>query len=415
MEYELKDESIVAIIGGGPAGVSCSIRLITQARKVAKRVRVILLEGKDFERHYNQCVGVLSPPFEEILEERLNVVLPSQLIKREISAYNLHANNNEILLYSSKKLAPTYVVRRVMFDRFLLDYAQKLGVEIINSRATGIEFFKDEIRVYHESGYIKAHIVVGAFGMDEGMLSTFEEGTSGRYKRPSKFLKSFITKIHVDKDFIDNRLGNIIYAYIFPNSIPNIEFGAITPKEDHIDINIAGEKVTSKDMDLFIDLPEVKDHIPKIKKEELSYFEGKFPIARAKNPFGDRYVIVGDATGWLRPFKGKGINTAIITGISAADIIIRYGFSEKSLKKYADICEEFIKDYHFGNFIRHTTHLLARCNLFYYIIELAKSDKIIYDALFNSVSAHESFKNILKDILSIDIIKNLIRIKKYKR
>ena len=411
MGYKLENGSVVVIIGGGPAGVSCGIRLCREARKINKSIKIIILEGKDFEKHYNQCVGVLSPPFEDLLKDELGISLPQVLIKRRISAYNLHSNSNEILLKGDKDLKPTYVIRRVMFDRFMLNYAKSLGIEVINSRATGIEFFDEEVRVYHESGYLKAALVIGAFGMDEEMFSVFERATSGRYRRPPKFLRSFITKIHMDKDFIENRLGDIIYAYIFPNSIPNIEFGAITPKEDHIDINIAGESVTSKDLDQFLDLPEVRDHIPEIDKERLSYFEGKFPTATAKNPFGNRYVILGNATGWLRPFKGKGINTAIITGINAADVIVRYGFSEAAFKEYVNKCKEFMKDYYFGSFVRHLTRFLTKTNLFFYLIELAKNDKIVYEALFNAVSAHKPFKEILKSLVNPGLIKSMLRVR----
>ena len=60
----LEDGQSVAIIGGGPSGAACAITLKNLAAEMGKEIDVILYEGKEFsgEPHYNQCVGVLSPP-----------------------------------------------------------------------------------------------------------------------------------------------------------------------------------------------------------------------------------------------------------------------------------------------------------------------------------------------------------------
>src|SRR5512134_3788194 len=105
-------------------------------------LRVVLYEGKDFERHYNQCIGVLSPPIEEILRGGLGVELPFEIFKRQIYGYRLHAGGKEILLVGPPRGGATYAVRRVMFDRFLLSCAEKEGVEVQRTRVTGINFPK---------------------------------------------------------------------------------------------------------------------------------------------------------------------------------------------------------------------------------------------------------------------------------
>src|SRR3989304_9879795 len=130
----------VAIIGGGPAGCATAIRLVHLSRKQDLGLRVVLFEGKDFERHYNQCAGVLSPPIEELLQCRLDIELPYEIFKRQIYGYRLHAGGKEILLVGPHSSSATYAVRRVMFDRFLLSCAEREGVEGYRSRVTGIDF-----------------------------------------------------------------------------------------------------------------------------------------------------------------------------------------------------------------------------------------------------------------------------------
>ncbi len=397
----------VGIIGGGPAGSSCALRLLKNAEERPINIKVNIFEGKEFGTHHNQCVGVLSPPLEEILLKELDLSLPYEIIKRQIFGYRLHSDGNEILLVGEDKTGPTYTVRRGELDRFLLEEAIKRGANFFKTRVTDIEFVntgrRREVRIYTESGFFKADVVVGAFGLDEAMLGVFERKTP--FRRPGKSLKTFITKIYTERRFIERNLGNIIYAFLFPHSIPNIEFGAITPKRDYVIVNIAGKNVNSHDLDTFLELREVVEHLPPFKKEELDYFSGSFPTSPAKNTFGDNYVIVGDATGWLRSFKGKGINTAIITGIKAADTISKRGFSHADFRYYHDECMKLLKDFHAGNSIRLFTKIICRLHLMNPIIELAKVDPILYDALFNAVSGHETFGEIFKKISSPDVMR----------
>ena len=63
----------VLIVGGGPAGSSCALSLMRMARQAGRKVEVVLFEHKHFGAHYNQCMGVLSPPIREILDRRLGL------------------------------------------------------------------------------------------------------------------------------------------------------------------------------------------------------------------------------------------------------------------------------------------------------------------------------------------------------
>ena len=79
-DCRLHDGSTVVIIGGGPGGAACAIRLLRGADERKLRLRVLIFEGKDFNVHANQCVGVLSPPIEAVLADELDVRLPHTLI-----------------------------------------------------------------------------------------------------------------------------------------------------------------------------------------------------------------------------------------------------------------------------------------------------------------------------------------------
>jgi flavin-dependent dehydrogenase/ribosomal protein S18 acetylase RimI-like enzyme len=419
-DCRLHNGSTVVIIGGGPGGAACAIKLLQLADARSLRLRVLIFEGKDFNVHANQCVGVLSPPIEEVLARDLDVHLPRELIKRQIFGYRLHGIHENVLLTGHgahggqlEHGLATYAVERAHFDRFLLDRARELGAEVIESRVTGIEFVRgsdlDEVRIYSESLYQRADVVVGAFGLDEAMLSVFEDVTvhEGRgFERPTKWLKSYLTTIETTARFQTEKLGHIVHAFLVPPRCPRIEFGAITPKGDHILVNIAGEQVSSCDLDLFLQLPEVQALLPGFDPTAINYYEGRFPSSPARGACGHRYVLVGDATGWLRPFKGKGINTAIITGIRAAETMLEHGVSARAFENYRRACADLFGDYRYGVLVRRLMLLGARVFLDP-MIDVGKVDPLMYDALFDSVSGHDSYRNIIGRSLNPRLVRRV--------
>ncbi|MBU0517956.1 hypothetical protein KJ564_03345 [bacterium] len=389
----LRDGSFVAIVGGGPSGAGCALALLKMAAQKGIRLNVIVYEGKVFEKstHYNQCVGVLSPPIIEILRDELDVDFPQELTQRIIDGYVLHGSKRAIILKDEGSGA--VAVRRVAFDEYLLKEAENRGAIIVHSRVTNIEMHQDCVRIYSESGNLKADLVVGAFGLDDGTGKIFERDTT--YRQP-RFLDSIVTKIHPGMDFM-NSYGNFIQAFL--PAIKEIEFGAATPKWNHLTINIAGSHINTNHMDQFLQLSEVSHVLPPSNlwdAEELDYFKGRFPIGIAKGFYGDRFVTLGDAAGMVRPFKGKGVNSGIITGIKAAQVMMTVGISGKAFNQYHRMCSNIVNDLPYGKILRQLTHTMARLNLIDPILEMAKTNEAVGKVLFDCVSAHESLKNIYR-------------------
>ena len=82
----------VVIIGGGPGGTACALALHRMAAEMGRDIRLSIVEGKQFvgEMHYNQCVGVLSPPLPDLLNEKLGVRFPYRLCRNQITSYIIH-------------------------------------------------------------------------------------------------------------------------------------------------------------------------------------------------------------------------------------------------------------------------------------------------------------------------------------
>jgi len=402
----LKNEDVVVIIGGGPAGTSCAIKLKKLAIQKGINPRIIIYEGKLFEKksYYNQCLGVLSPPLEKIMEEDLGVPFPAQIIQKKISGYYIHSENNVLKLAGEH--APSYACRRVEFDAYLFQKAKESGIEAFAARVTDLDFIPDGVMVYSESNNIKADVVVGAFGLDDGMAKTFERMTS--YCQP-KFLSSIVTKIHPGNKGMEE-FGNYIHAFL-PSSLSRVEFGAITPKGNHLSTNIAGKDIDSNMMDKFLTLSCVRGALPSQTERilpSLYYFKGKFPTLPAGNSIGDRYIMIGDAAGLNRPFKGKGINSAIITGIIAAEVMMNHGISKAAFQNYLRDCRMLTEDIPYGKALRFFTNLGSRHRLLDSVLEVAKKEKKLKRALFNIVSGQETYKNIWKETRSLKLFFRII-------
>ena len=402
----LHDNQTVVIIGGGPAGTSCAINLKRLAQRRGLNIKVIIYESKVFQGkpQYNQCVGVLSPPIANILEEELEVPFPHHLVQREINTYVLHSDNRQINLVSENEIS--YAVRRVNFDNYMMEEALKRGVEVIKSRVTNVEFGRDKVMVYSETDNRVADVVVGAFGSDAGTAQAFESVTG--YRQP-QFLNSIVTKVYTDEKFMKD-FGNYIHAFL--PSMRKIEFGGITPKRNHLTINIAGEDVSFEWMDKFLRYPPVRKLLPpdfKVEDQEHSFHKGRFPVHPARNLFGDRYIMIGDASGLIRPFKGKGVNAACLGGLEAARIMIEQGISKSAFKIYLRSFDNVTQDILYGKLLRWLAIQSANTGVLDGVIDLAGREEVLRRALFNCVSAHKPFKKIMAETAGFNILMKLAR------
>ncbi|MFH0777015.1 MAG: hypothetical protein V2A71_00145 [Candidatus Eisenbacteria bacterium] len=400
----LKNGQRVAVIGAGPAGASAALTLRRVAAHRNIRLDVSLFEGKRFGEHHNQCLGVLSPPLLSVLKENLGIELPESLIQRYVRGYVLASSSREILLDCPPASEASHAVRRVELDAFLLGRVEQSGVSVVRSRVSDIEIGRDEVVVFSESGNCCVDAVVGAFGLDRSMAAVFRKRTS---YRPPLSLETIVAKIHpADLERIEGLLSDRIYAYLPP--VRGVEFGALVPKGNHIAVIVAGKDVRSADMDSFLELPEVARLLPRgARKSE--YFKGSFPLGLASGTFGHRYVITGDAAGLVRPFKGKGINTAILTGRLAALTMLDGGVSASALRSFHDECRDLRADVAYGRFMRRLAILTSNYSSVSRVISLAEKDPRIREALFDCVSGNRSFRDIVRRNLRFSVALPLAR------
>jgi flavin-dependent dehydrogenase len=380
------------------------------AAELGREIQITIIEGKQFtgEMHYNQCVGVISPPLPELLYERLGVRFPYRLCRSQICSYIIHTAREQIQLDDEEQ--PSNALRRVQYDAYMLDAVKQRGISVIPARAYDLEFHDDHVVVYTDNSPFEAQVVVGAFGMDEGSSAMFNRLTS---YQPPQALSSIVTKYHPKQEAMD-AFGPIIHAFLPAN--PRIEFGGVTPKGNHLTINIAGAKVDADLMMTFLSQPEVQAVLPDLDDEsgftleDLQFYKGRFPCSQARGYYGDRYVLVGDAAGLVRAFKGKGISSAVLTGIRAAETILQHGISEHAFyDHYCAMNKDITQDLPYGKAMRYFTIFLAHYRLLDPVLRAARQNPLLQSALFDAVSAHAPYRQVIQQSLHLSIIWAVIR------
>jgi len=395
----LQDGATAVVIGGGPAGCSVALMLLRLGRESGKRFKVRLFEPKHFGMHYNQCLGVLSHPLLDILRDDFDIKLPDSMIQRRISGYELLTSRDRIVLEEGEE--DTLAVRRVEFDKYLLKAAGEAGAEIVRSRVTALELNPDGVNIFSEGEHTRADVVFGCFGLDPGMITALRRHS---FYRPPRVIETLITKYDCDAELLagfDNRIQT------FLPRLEGVEFAAITPKARHASVVLAGRRVSLAQLGHFLDLPQVKRFLPR----DFSIgdvFKGSFPGSPARHYFEDRFVAVGDAAGMIRPFKGKGINSAVITGGIAACTAVKHGISRRAFRNYQIECNFIIRDYPYGRFVRFMAKLLSKKLSLGPVIRYAGRNEEFRWALTKSISGGATYRDIVLRCLRPDIALGLL-------
>jgi len=406
----LSDGGRVVIIGGGPAGVACGLACLRLAKVSGLRIAVTIVEGKEFdeERQYNQCLGVLSPPLPALLEHELELPFPWHLSRGEIREYVLRSEHEQLAL--SDEHFPSVALRRVQFDAYMLQAARERGVQVLPARAVDLEFHEQGVVVYTDSAPLEGEVVVGAFGLDDGSAAMFERHTP--YRRPQS-LDTLVTKYHPGEEGMAH-FGPRIHAFLPVD--PRIEFAAVTPKGNHLSIALAGRQVDSSLMRHFLTQPGTRSCLPALERagewdaNDLRFFKGRFPRSLARGYYGDRYVMVGDAAGLVRAFKGKGVTSAVQTGIRAAETVMGPGFSARAFQDhYRPANQELAGDMPYGRTMRLLAIGLARTALLDLVLRAAPQEPRLRAALFDAVSGRTSFRQVLANSLCFASLKAILR------
>jgi flavin-dependent dehydrogenase len=313
----------VLVIGGGPAGS-------TIATLLAGRGYDVVVAEKD--RHPRFHIGESLLPRNLPLFERLGVrekVESIAMIKH--GAQFCSAEHGRSLTFDfGEQLDPawpySYQVRRSEFDHLLLRHCAGRGAEVREgTRVTAVEFAPDGVAAVTDddggsAGRIRARFLVDASGRD-----TFLAGKLGMKRRNEKHSSAALFGHFTGAERLPGREAGNISIFWFPHGwmwfIPlkdgTTSVGAVcwpyylkTRKGDLTEFFL---ETLALSPELSARLREAKLTGPATATGNYSYYADRMA--------GDRYILVGDAYGFIDPVFSSGVYLAMHSAFLGADVV----------------------------------------------------------------------------------------------
>jgi geranylgeranyl reductase family protein len=308
------------IVGAGPAGG-------TAAYHLAKRGRSVLVLEKASLPRYKPCGGGVSPQVAEWFDFDFS---PAISLKTDILRFTW--NMGDPVESSLAELEPIWMVRRDLFDQFLVEQAQAQGAELRDgTEVTGIEFRSDrwQVNIANGSGkdsgkgQVEGRYMIAADGAKGQMAKWL--GFGERKRRLAGALEAE-AEVEVTDPRVHFEFGMVKNGYIwnFPKADGySIGVGTFRGGEPQDFKAILAEYAASFN----IDLKAAKQY-----GHPLCLWDGD-QILHTQNA-----LLSGEAACVVDPMTAEGIRPSIFSGMKAAEAIDQaVGGNTDALAQYSQV------------------------------------------------------------------------------
>ena len=323
----------VAIIGGGPAG-STAATLLSKAGR-----RVIVFEREKFPRFH---IGESLLPFSMQTFTRLG-------LQQKLRAHFVEKFGGEIAEAGGEKAAKfyfkdgfasrtdrSYQVTRSKFDKMLLDHAGEAGAEICEETSVDDVMFDDggvtlRIRDLNQAGVadpryrkigpeLRAKYLIDASGRNSVIGNKFKLKKS--YQHLQK-LSLFAHYEGVEREAgIDGTLTRMVrtldsWFWVIPLENNRTSIGIVLEAADFKKSGLSAEQFFER---AIAEQPLVRNRIGGGRRVSQVYTAADFSY-RSQKLTGDRWLLAGDAAGFIDPVFSSGVFLAVLAGEQAADVL----------------------------------------------------------------------------------------------
>jgi hypothetical protein len=214
----------------------------------------------------------------------------------------------------------------VGLDNHLLNLALERGAALINERVTKVTLVDGYPLVTTRTSEGQTYdLVTVTTGVNSPALKMFENLDIGY--TPPETTKTYLREYYLGREMVTKTLGNAIQIFLL--DIPRLKFGMIIPKGDYLTVGLLGKDIDTELVQSFLDSPEVQKCLPPsiVGNNFSCHCSPRMNTLAAKQPYGDRFVFIGDAAA-ARLLKDRtakiAASTAIFHGVSAHDFATYY-------------------------------------------------------------------------------------------
>src|SRR6266446_1143837 len=313
----------VAIIGGGPAGSTAATLLAKASR------RVIVLEREKFPRFH---IGESLLPFSTQAFDRLGVreKLDRTFLPKFGAEIVAACGTKGVKFYFKDGFRTrrdrAYQVTRSEFDKLLLEHSRDNGAEVREeTEVKKIAFEEDRVKINIETSDGARSIIESRYLLDcSGRQTTL--GNFFKLKKSYDHLQKFSVFAHyenVDRaEGIDGTLIRMVrgldrWFWMIPLTPTRMSIGVVMDTTTYRAMKLPAEAALEKCIG---EQPMVLERMTRAERVSPVYSAGDYSYRNARL-FGDRWLLAGDAAGFIDPVFSSGVFLAIMSAEKAADAL----------------------------------------------------------------------------------------------
>jgi geranylgeranyl reductase len=312
----------VAVIGAGPAGSFAAEKLSSLGHKT------IIIDPCDKKKI---CAGILTAQYAR--EYRID----DEYVERELKGVRLSFRDARAVI--TYRNSVEYSIDREAFDSFNLNEAVNAGAELRKGMAVSLEENGSSVTIRTTKGQIDADYAIVASGVSD--LSRLCGGA-----------KKYAYCVQQKKDSIPDDY--------FEMNLMRGGYSWSAPKKNHV---LTG----TSSLNGYPDIPGER---------------GLIPLEPAEKTFSRRFLLAGDAAGFVSPFEGEGIFYARRSGEIAAEVISGAISGKNALDRFE---KSWKKEFDFS--------MLAMLAMFL-------SNEMVLEAFVREIRDNERFNKLVEDILT---------------
>jgi flavin-dependent dehydrogenase len=314
----MQSEFDVAIIGGGPAGSTAAILLAEAGRKV------VVLEREKFPRFH---IGESLLPYSMDAFDRLG-------IRGELDRWAVDKRGGEVATACGARMIKfhfangfrlkhtrAYQVERAVFDEVLLRRAKEAGADVREEMSVSkVEFSEDAVTLATSGGEIRAQYVIDASGRNTVI------GQQLGLKQAYDHLKKFSCFAHfegVQRDEGDDAgLTRLVRAknhwfWLIPIDETRTSIGVVMDVSDYKALKKSPEATLDWAIE---DSPLMTERMRDARRVSPVHAAGDYSY-RNRQLAGPRWLLAGDAAGFIDPIFSTGVFLAMHSAEQCADAL----------------------------------------------------------------------------------------------